>query len=131
VIYLGGAVDVGDPGMNHQWRHEGWEGLDIYCPVCACQDLTGPLEILDRNNRALEAATDAVFVLDAFSVGTPIEAWHRIAAWGLGGVIVYPHDRRSVFVDFMALMQGTAVVKTLGEARALLRERASRSVNAT
>ena len=123
-VYLGGAVDVGNPTMNHMWRHEEWRGVLTYCPICECRDLTSPLDIIIRNTKALDEASDAVFVLDAFSVGTPIEAHHRIVRRSQRAVIVYPHKKRSVFVDWMSTYPGVEVVSALGAARRLIAERA-------
>lgn len=116
-VYLGGAVDIGTD--NHHWRHHSeWaaRGIEVYCPICACQHLTDPADILRRNMLALDMARDAVFLLGGFSVGTPIEAWHRIVQRRRSAVIVWPFPQRSVFVDFMGQQRLVTVVKSLTEA---------------
>lgn len=123
-VYLGGAVDVATDGMdNHRWRHEGWM-VETYCPICSCKDLRYPPEIIKRNMRALDMAHDAVFVLDAFSVGTPIEAWHRIVARRKGAVIVWPHADASVFVTYFGLQPDVVIVRSVAEAADEVRARA-------
>ena len=123
-IYLGGAVDVGSRAETHEWRHaDGWRGLKTYCPIHECADLTDPEEIIRRNMRALDMAADAVFLLDAFSIGTPIEAWHRIMHRARGAVLVWTGDR-SVFIDALAKQPDVMMVTTVGRAMDAVRERA-------
>ena len=122
-VYLGGAVDIGTFD-THAWRHDYDWGVPVYCPVCECDGLESPEEIINRNTRALDMASDALFVLDAFSVGTPIEAWHRIMRRGKSGVIVWPHADPSVFVTAMSNKPGVTVVPDIKAARAAIESRA-------
>lgn len=122
-VYLGGAVDVGDPDENHQWRHQGWM-VATYCPICHCKDLRGDEAIIRQNMLALDHASDAVFVMEAFSVGTPIEAWHRIILRRHRAIIVWPRHERSVFIDHMGRQPDVLIVPTIDSARRVTRDRA-------
>lgn len=124
-LYLGGAVDIKQPGVdNHGWRHERFDFIRTYCPICECEHLTEAASIVERNRRALIEATDALFVLDAATIGTPIEAYWRLTSAG-GGVVVYAGPS-SVFVEWFQSFPNVQVVPSLEDARETLLQRARR-----
>lgn len=118
-VYLGGPVDyTNDPDG---WRHdEPWNAFDTYCPVCECRKLESPRHVVEQNEAALLNAKVAVFRLDAFSVGTPVEAWLR-AKSGKPMVIVTGGMARGMYVRLWQY-GGAEVVDSFEDAAAAVQE---------
>lgn len=99
-VYLGGPIDYIGLENAHRWRHLPlWSGFKVHCPMCTFQLGEHPEVTIRRNLRDMLEADWAVFRFDqmtrggvqAFSFGTPVEAWQRGQYQPHTTIIVHPN----------------------------------------
>lgn len=135
-VYFAGPIDYVEhrlPGIHRQenWRHRFFDHMEInvWCPTCQNEGVTGWDRIMDNNMAGMNGADAMVayFPGDTATFGTPIEVYQ----WATGafqlnktGMLILVHPAPpGVFVQMLKDLYGMEVVRTFEGARSWLRRR--------